>query len=746
MARIFISHSSQNNAEALALRDWLVSQGWSDLFLDIDPVDGLVAAQRWQVALRQSIGHCRAVIFCISPEWRTSEYCLSEFNEAMHAGATPVGVVINPIELDRIPAEMTKHWQVVDLTRGGTMLSFVVAPPPKRVPVVVRFPEEELQRLRSGLAKLGLVGFETSSFPWPPANEPNRAPYRGLEPLDAQDAGVFFGRDSDLVRAREELLVLRQQGGRRVFAILGASGAGKSSFLRAGILPRLDRESRDYFVLPIIRPADAAITGRHGLAASLEQAFAMVNARHSMGELKQALADHDSMPLLLTKLHRHVTSRFTGDAEPQIDRPVTLVLTIDQTEELFSTSNSTESNSFLRHLQAAVSNGPEVLALITIRSDRFSILQDSALLKEIPAHLFNLPPVKPAAFREAIVGPAMRVAPPVVLDKRLVEQLTTDSVAQGADPLPLLAFTLERLYLDYGRSTGRLTLENYASSGGLTGAIDAVLAEAFGNPERYPPIPREERDRESLIDAAFVPALVDINEANDEPLRRIAKEGEIPNAARGLLDRLVEKRLLVRSSRPRSDATGTETTIEVAHEAILRHWQTLRRILDRKSTELRAIQATEQAATVWQRQDHKAEWLDHKGERLLIAESLARNPAYLARFSGLPAEYLQECRKAQDRAEQDREAQLKARERAQKRAQLFLLGLIALAVALLLGAGWQTRQAARREARVFDSLATKAISANGRCGLACKACPRLARRRWSNGRDNWRPRWREARG
>src|SRR5262249_44761226 len=188
------------------------------------------------------------------------------------------------------------------------------------------------------------------------------------------------------------------------------------------------------------------------------------------------------------------------------------------------------------------------------------------------------------------------------------------------------------------------------------------------------------------------------------------KESEIPKAARGLLDRLVEKRLLVRSSRQLSDGTGTETTIEVAHEAILRHWQTLRRILDRKSSELRAIQAAEQAATVWQRQERKAEWLDHKGERLLSAESLTRNPAYAGRLSGLPAEYLRECRKVQDRAEHDRLTQLEARERAQKRAQLSLLGLIALALALLLGAGWQMRQTARREARVFDSLASKAIS------------------------------------
>ena len=92
MARIFISHSSANNAEALSLRDWLVAQGWNDLFLDIHPIDGLVAADRWQAALRRSIGLCRAVIFCLSPEWVASRYCISEFEVAMQLGAVPSGV------------------------------------------------------------------------------------------------------------------------------------------------------------------------------------------------------------------------------------------------------------------------------------------------------------------------------------------------------------------------------------------------------------------------------------------------------------------------------------------------------------------------------------------------------------------------------------------------------------------------------------------------------------------------------
>ena len=68
------------------------------------------------------------------------------------------------------------------------------------------------------------------------------------------------------MRAREDLIELRGKGSRKLFVIQGASGSGKSSFMRAGLLPRLEREDRDFFVLPLIRPGTAALSGRAGLA------------------------------------------------------------------------------------------------------------------------------------------------------------------------------------------------------------------------------------------------------------------------------------------------------------------------------------------------------------------------------------------------------------------------------------------------------------------------------------------------
>ena len=89
-----------------------------------------------------------------------------------------------------------------------------------------------LERLRSGLMQAGL---DPRHFSWPPETDPDRAPYRGLVPLEADDAGIFFGRDGPIVVGLDLLRGLRETGAPRLLVILGASGAGKSSFLRAGL-------------------------------------------------------------------------------------------------------------------------------------------------------------------------------------------------------------------------------------------------------------------------------------------------------------------------------------------------------------------------------------------------------------------------------------------------------------------------------------------------------------------------------
>src|SRR5262249_56297324 len=103
--------------------------------------------------------------------------------------------------------------------------------------------------------------------------EPDRPPYPGLRPVEAADAGVFFGREAQIVIALDRLRGWREAAPPRLLAILGASGAGKSSFLRAGLLPRLARDDVNFLPLPIIRPQTSVIAGSTGLIASVHEAF-----------------------------------------------------------------------------------------------------------------------------------------------------------------------------------------------------------------------------------------------------------------------------------------------------------------------------------------------------------------------------------------------------------------------------------------------------------------------------------------
>ena len=77
MSRIFLSHSAKDNFEAIELRDWLASEGWRDVFLDLDPERGIAAGERWERALHAAANRCEAVIFLVSGNWLASAWCMN---------------------------------------------------------------------------------------------------------------------------------------------------------------------------------------------------------------------------------------------------------------------------------------------------------------------------------------------------------------------------------------------------------------------------------------------------------------------------------------------------------------------------------------------------------------------------------------------------------------------------------------------------------------------------------------------
>jgi hypothetical protein len=286
MSLIFLSHSSQNDAQAVALEKWLKDNGWDEVFLDINPARGLAPGERWQEALRAAANRCEAVVFLVSPAWAASRWCLAEFLLAKSLNKTIFGVVVDAVPLDRLPVEMTAEWQLCHLVGEGLTQS---------IPITLRESQTRVAFLSAGLEhlKIGLhkARLSASYFPWPPPGDPKRAPFRGLKALDVDDAAIFFGRDAEIIRAFDTLRGMRGKGVERLLIIRGTSGSGKSSFMRAGLWRCLKRDDRHFFPLPVIRPKNAVISdAEDGLAKSLLSALEELGHRLTLAQVKTQLS------------------------------------------------------------------------------------------------------------------------------------------------------------------------------------------------------------------------------------------------------------------------------------------------------------------------------------------------------------------------------------------------------------------------------------------------------------------------
>ncbi|QIS18936.1 phospholipase effector Tle1 domain-containing protein [Nocardia terpenica] len=621
MSRIFVSHAHANGVVAVAVKQWLVEQVpdlADEIFVDEDPHTGIRAGQRWKAALWEAIGRCEAVLCLVSQEWLASRECLAEYRTAENLGKRIFIARVGPVR----DGDITQEWQRVDLYGPGPVTAVRVAG--QAEPTML--PTAGLRLLWEGLREAGIAA---DQFPWPPPGAPDRAPYRGWRPFDAVDAAVYFGRDTQILQGLDRLRRLRTTGPQGLFVVVGPSGAGKSSFLRAGLLPRLARDDRDFVVTDIVRPERNAVTGPHGLATSVHATRARLGLTEPpLGDIKSALTAGDAAALhgWLAQIRSVAMERRAG-AEPL------LVLPIDQVEEVFAADAGREGSELLELLSAvltapATERVPVVLA-VTVRSDRFETLLTAAPLAGVASEVFaELKPMPPDRYREIIVGPAHRARAAgrrLEFEPTLIDRLLIDC-REGADALPLLALVLAALYRDYG-DTGRLTVDHYTAIGGIRNIVTDEISRILG-PERD-----ARKQQLQVARSAFVPWLATVAADSDQPLRRIARYADLPAPARPLVDRFVDRRLLVKDRN-----SAGEVTVQVAVESLLRQWDDLAAWLREEADDLRTVDNLTQAAADWERHGRDHAWL-LAGNRLDQAVRLTRRPGYHERLAGI-SEYL----------------------------------------------------------------------------------------------------------
>ncbi len=560
-------------------------------------------------------------------------------------------MLIEDLPVGRLPEDLAGTWQIVRLATGHDHVMLRAVVPITHEEAHVNFSAEGLQRLKYGLEEAGL---DPKYFAWPPANDPDRPPYRGLRPLEAEDAGILFGRDGSIVEVLDKLRGLRQTTPPRVLVILGASGAGKSSFLRAGLVPRLARDDRNFLPLPVIRPERSAIAGETGLLAALEGAFAAAKIPIARAELRTVVySGAIKLKPLLQALADKATPMAVADAVES--KPATLILSIDQGEELFLAEAQDEARPFLALLRDLVKDDtPALIAVFTIRSDNYEALQVTEQLDGVRQDTFSLPPLPKGSYADVIKGPARRLqgsARALDIEETLVDSLLADIEAGGAkDALPLLAFTLERLYSEY-HSGGDLQLAHYDALGRVKGSIEAAVERALKAADADPSVPRDRAARVLVLRRGLIPWLAGIDPDTGAPRRRIARLSEIPAEARPLIQYLIEQRLLATDV----DKDSGEATIEPTHEALLRQWGLLEGWLTEDAGLLAVLEGIKRSSRDWAANNRNRAWLAHQRDRLATAERLSARPDLAANLEPTDREYLAACRKAEADARRGRQ-------------------------------------------------------------------------------------------
>ena len=510
-------------------------------------------------------------------------------------------------------------------------------------------------------------------------------PYRGLQTFNEEHVEFFFGRNGDIQRLVEKLKATR------FFAVLGPSGSGKSSVVRAGLIPRLRAGAlpgSDTWTIRVLTPGSHPLTA---LAAHLLRLFPQDTMQKT---LDQMTADPRTL---------HLACSLALAERP----PSELVMwVIDQFEEVFTLCrDEQERKQFLDNLlyAASIPDGRSMVVL-TMRADFYSrCAAYPALSALIASQQFLISPMDLDGLRQAIEEPAWRVG--LEFEEGLVATIL-DDVANEPGALPLLEHALLELWeLRRGRM---MTLEAYRETGGVHGALakraDTVY-DAF-SPEQ------QEIVRRIML------RLTAPGEGTEDTRRRatitelVTSPGEaeaIENVVRAMAD----ARLLTAGA----DEQSGERLVDVSHEALIRSWPRLRKWIDEDRASLRLLRRVTEAAQEWQRLN-RDEGVLYRGARL--AQALEWREHHEAMLNELEREFLdasvtEKAREEKDKQErQQRElaqAQALAAEqkkraddqaRAAARLRRFTLAMVVVSLLAVVAAvfAWTKQREAAQQARI----------------------------------------------
>ncbi len=396
----------------------------------------------------------------------------------------------------------------------------------------------------------------------------DESPYAGLSSFQENDAGKFFGRN------REIAAMVTRIRDRPLMAVVGSSGVGKSSFIRAGLVPALKRSGEVWETL-VVRPGRSPL---EALASVIQPMVATAaNLADEMDEQKKLVET-------LRKEPGHLGHILRGRARRDNRR---ILLFVDQFEELYTQTSDLELRAAFTACLAAVADDATspLRVVLSIRSDFLDrIAEDQGFLGELSQGLFFLGPPSREGLREAILEPAQMAGYTFELSATVDDMLDHLETTPGA--LPLLQFAATKLWDARDKTRKMLTHGSYAAMGGVAGAL-ASHADRIINEIGAGKAPLVRAILLRLVTPERTRAIVPLTE-----LRELSREvGEVQR----LVDQMVDARLLV----VQTLEGGKGSTVEIVHESLVQGWPMLRRWLDENQDDAAFVDQLRTAARQW---------------------------------------------------------------------------------------------------------------------------------------------------
>jgi energy-coupling factor transporter ATP-binding protein EcfA2 len=480
-------------------------------------------------------------------------------------------------------------------------------------------------------------------------------PYKGLHAFQMTDSRDFFGRD-DLTQKLIDHMN-NDDPYHRFLAIIGPSGSGKSSLVKAGLIPALWKGaiagSEKWFVVDMIpgsRPLD-----------KLEIALMRVSANQSQN-LRQQLERDD-----------HGLSRVADLILPGNDTE--LVIVVDQFEEVFTLVDEEDARQhFLDLLRVAVSDvRSRIRVVLTMRADYYDRpLHYPEFGELIRNRMETVLPLTAKGLERAVRGPAERVG--VTFEQGLVEQIVSQMNYQ-AGALPLLQYALTELF---DRRKGRILTNNaYQQIGGAVGALANRADEVNRSLTEY---------GQELAHQMFM-RLVTLGEGAEDTRRR-ATHAELLSLTDNtdLMEEIIDQFAAYRLLSLDHDPETRQPTVEVAHEAILREWDRLRQWLNESRDDIRQERAVSRAADEWNQHQRDISFL-LRGTRLEQVEKWLETSNLIQ--TPLEQEFIAQSLQYRQKEQQTELARQERENRLEQRSQSFLRGLVAVfALATMIAGGF----------------------------------------------------------